>query len=105
MTEFHFDRTWVFPVPPDHLWDVVSRTGDYRSWWPWLRDFDAPSVDTGVCGSCVIQSPLPYALRLDISVERSQAPSIIETYVRGDLDGPARLEIAPDGAGSTARLV
>jgi hypothetical protein len=85
---------------------VVNQTGDFRTWWSWLRDFEAPGVYSGARAYCVIQSPLPYALRLDIDVERAEAPSIIETYVRGDLDGPARLEIAPDGDGSsTARLV
>jgi hypothetical protein len=107
MTAFHFDRAWAFSVPPRQLWAVVSRTHDFRTWWSWLRDFDAPGVHTGARAYCVIQSPLPYALRLDIDVERAEEPSVIETYVRGDLDGPARLEIAPgtDGAGSTARLV
>jgi hypothetical protein len=53
----------------------------------------------------VIQSPLPYQLRLEIEVERAEPPRAVETYVRGDLDGPARLEIAPASDGSTARLV
>jgi hypothetical protein len=105
MSNFHFDRTWAFDVPPDDLWEVVNRTHDFRSWWTWLRDFEAPGVHAGAQARCVIQAPLPYALRLDIDVERAERPSMIETYVRGDLDGPARLEIEPSGNGSIARLV
>jgi hypothetical protein len=107
MPAFQFDRAWAFDVPPADLWAVVNRTGDFRTWWSWLRDFDAPAVRAGARACCLIQSPLPYALRLDIEVERAEEPSLIETYVRGDLDGPARLEIASaDGGGRcSARLV
>jgi hypothetical protein len=104
VTSFQFDRTWGFDVPPDDLWDVVNRTDDFRDWWTWLRHFDAPGVHAGAQASCVIQAPLPYALRLRVDVERAERPSVIETYVRGDLDGPARLEIQPHGEGSAARL-
>ena len=104
MKPFHFDRTWDFAVSPAELWNVVTRTDDYRAWWSWLRDFDVAGVYAGAQAHCVIQSPLPYALRLHIDVERVEHPSIIETYVRGDLDGPARLEIDTTGDGSRARL-
>jgi hypothetical protein len=107
MPAFQFDRSWAFDVSPAELWTVVNRTGDFRTWWSWLRDFDTPGVRAGAHAYCVIQSPLPYALRLDIEVERAEPTSCIETYVRGDLDGPARLEIAATdgGAHSSARLV
>ena len=104
MSAFHFDRTWTFAVPPDELWDVVTRTDHYQRWWTWLRRLDAPEVRAGAVAACVIQAPLPYALRLHIAIERAEAPSTIETYVRGDLDGPARLEIEPTAGGSSARL-
>jgi hypothetical protein len=104
MKPFHFDRTWNFDVPADELWTVATRTADYRTWWSWLHELDVPGVYAGAQARCVIQSPLPYALRLHIDVERSEPPSIIETYVRGDLDGPARLEIEPQHDGSRARL-
>jgi hypothetical protein len=105
MATFTFDRSWAFAATQEELWSLVTRTDDFRHWWTWLREFDAPGVYAGAHTTCVIQSPLPYALRLDIDVERAEAPSLIETYVRGDLDGPARLEVRPARDGSTARLV
>jgi hypothetical protein len=106
MNAFDFDRTWKFHLPPDELWGIVNRTDDFRQWWTWLRDFETPGVHAGAQARCVIQSPLPYALRLRIDVERAEEPSLVETYVSGDLDGPARLEIHPaPGLGSAARLV
>jgi hypothetical protein len=104
MTRFRFDREWAFDLPPADLWAVVNRTDDFRQWWSWLRDFQAPGVHPGAQARCIIQSPLPYALRLRIDVQRADAPTLVETYVRGDLDGPARLEISARDGGSTARL-
>ena len=102
---FRFDRTWEFPVPPDGLWAVLRRTDRYPEWWSWLRELDADGFETGATARCVIQSPLPYALRCAIHVDEMRAPATIVTTVTGDLQGPARLELraAPDGC--TARLV
>jgi hypothetical protein len=47
---------------------------------------------------------LLYTLRFEIVVERVVRHERVETRVRGDLDGPARLEIEPGSGGSLARL-
>jgi uncharacterized protein YndB with AHSA1/START domain len=105
---FRFDRRWTFAVPPDELWATVSRTDEYPNWWSWLRDFDldgaVDGLHEGAAARCVIRAPLPYALRFTVEIERVVASELVETRIRGDLDGPARLEIAPAGEGSTARL-
>jgi hypothetical protein len=111
---FHFDRSWTFAVPADDLFGVLDRTQDFRRWWTWLRHFHTsspssspsgpPSLSAGVFANCVIQGPVPYALRLQVDIERVDRPTLVETYVRGDLDGPARLEVQPTSSGSTARL-
>ena len=101
---FCFDRTWEFPVPPEQLWATLNRTDQYPSWWSWLREFDADGFESGTTAHCVIQSPLPYALRCTIKVEEMRAAATIVTTVTGDLCGPARLEIGTLGGGSTARL-
>jgi hypothetical protein len=105
VARFRFDRSWEFTVPPDDLWVAVNRTDDFREWWSWLRDFDGAGIVPGATAYCVIQAPLPYALRLRIVVERVDEHSMVETRVEGDLEGPARLEIAAAPGGSTARLV
>jgi uncharacterized protein YndB with AHSA1/START domain len=102
---FHFDRTWEFPVPPELLWSVLDRTDLYPTWWSWLRELDTDGFATGSTAHCLIQSPLPYALRCSIHVDEMSPPDLVVTSVTGDLRGPARLEVqrAPDGC--TARLV
>jgi uncharacterized protein YndB with AHSA1/START domain len=102
---FRFDRTWWFPVPPEELWAVFNRTDQYPRWWSWLREFDTEGFAVGATARCVIQSPLPYALRCTIQVDEMRAAESIVTTVSGDLRGPARLEVGSATDGCTARLV
>jgi Polyketide cyclase / dehydrase and lipid transport len=102
---FRFDRTWWFPVAPEQLWAVLHRTDRYPGWWSWLREFEAEGFEPGTTARCVIQSPLPYALRCTISVDEMRTAAEIVTTVSGDLRGPARLEVRGVADGCTARLV
>jgi len=100
------DRSWEFPVEPEALWEVLTRTADYRSWWSWLRSLETPDgLSEGSLARCEIGPPLPYVLRLSIEVVRVVPLRSVETRVDGDLSGPARLEVEPAGTGSRARLV
>ena len=102
---FEYDQSFEFAVSPERFWATVSRTERYPDWWTWLREFESDGLHDGARTACVIQAPLPYALRVAIEVERAVPPERIETRVTGDLDGPARLEIAPTSSGCAARLV
>jgi hypothetical protein len=102
---FRFDRTWWFPVSPEELWAVLDETERYPSWWSWLREFETDGFAAGSNAYCMIQSPLPYALRCTIHVDEMRAPEAIITTVTGDLQGPARLEVHRAAQGCTAQLV
>jgi len=102
---FDYDRRFEFAVSPDAFWTTVSRTERYPAWWTWLREFESDGLHDGAHTECVIQAPLPYALRVEIDVERVLQPERVETRVSGDLEGPARLEITPTPSGCAARLV
>ncbi len=115
---FAFDRTWVFGASPQEFFATVTQTDEFTRWWSWLRVFEVDGPDghrahghgadglhPGAQARCVIQAPLPYALRLTIAVEEVEADALVVTRVDGDLRGPARLEIAPHPDGCTARLV
>ena len=102
---FDYDRRFVFAVSPETFWTTVSRTELYPTWWTWLREFKSDGLHDGAHTECVIQAPLPYALRVGIDVERVLPPERVETRVSGDLEGPARLEITPTESGCAARLV
>jgi hypothetical protein len=102
---FEYDRTFEFAVSPETFWATVSRTERFPQWWSWLREFDSGGLHDGSHTACLIQAPLPYALRVAIDVERTVHPELVETRVTGDLEGPARLEITPTPSGCAARLV
>jgi uncharacterized protein YndB with AHSA1/START domain len=102
---FRYDHRFEFAVPPDTFWATISRVDSFPEWWSWLREFDSEGLRDGAHTECVIQAPLPYALQVAIDVEHVVPNERIETRVTGDLEGPARLEIAPTAAGCAARLV
>jgi hypothetical protein len=103
-TPFRFDSAWSLAVPTEELWEVLGRTDEYGTWWSWLRDFEAPGLHEGATARFTIRSPLAYSLRCSIRVDEIRPRQSIITTVDGDLRGPARLEITPDGGGVTARL-
>ena len=104
MAPFAFDRTWDFPVSPHELWATISRSDRYTDWWGWLRECDADGMHVGSVARCVVQAPLPYRLRFEIEIDDVAPAELVATTVRGDLEGPARLELAPFDGGCRARL-
>jgi uncharacterized protein YndB with AHSA1/START domain len=102
---FRFDRSFDFVVPPPVLWEVLERTDAYRQWWTWLRTFEVEGLVPGAKAHCVIRAPIPYSLRFDVLVEEVVAQELVIASVSGDMEGPARLEIAGTPEGSRARLM
>ena len=102
---FLYDHRFEFAVTPETFWSTISRTDSFPGWWSWLREFDSEGLRDGAHTDCTIQAPLPYALHVGIDVERVVPNERVETHVTGDLDGPARLEIAPIASGCAARIV
>jgi hypothetical protein len=105
MRPFTFDRSWDFAVAPEELWAVLQRTDEYTTWWRWLREFEAGELAEGTAARCVVRGPFPYSLNFTVNVVEIVPSQLVRTEVTGDLAGPARLEVQPDAAGCTARLV
>lgn len=101
---FCFDRTWEFDVPPAEVWAGITRTEEFPEWWAWLRELDADGIYEGAVARCVIQPPLPYSLRLEVHLGHVEEPRFVAATVRGDLDGPARVEVSPTPTGSALRM-
>jgi hypothetical protein len=101
------DRRYRFDVDNETLWTAIEATGDYRNWWPWLRRLDAKGLIEGDTWKCVVQPPLPYALRFTVCLDRVVPGRLAVASIGGEIEGDARLEIdpEPDGDGCHARLV
>jgi uncharacterized protein YndB with AHSA1/START domain len=97
---FHFARTWELDVPPERFWDTISRTDEYRSWWPWLREFGADGLREGARWRAVIQSPLPYALRVELELDQVVECERLSATVTGDIAGWAALDLSATDRGS-----
>lgn len=102
---FETDRRYDLPVSPSELWATLTRVDDYRSWWPWLRHFDAQQLAGDEVWDCLVQPPLPYKVRFSVSLDEVQAPTTIRASITGDVVGEARLDITERPDGSEARLV
>jgi len=100
---FSFERTWELAVPPARFWDTIARTGEYKEWWPWLREFDADGMYVGARWTAAIQSPLPYALRVRLVLDEVEPCERLAATVDGDIIGHAGLDLSPmaDGTGSS----
>jgi len=101
---FRYDRRFELPVEPGELWEVLERTDRYTEWWSWLDALDGGSLRAGDEARCVVRAPLPYVLRFTVQIDEVRPAECVVTTVRGDLRGPARLEIRPSAHGCEARL-
>src|SRR5205085_2779853 len=62
--------------------------------------FEGDALVEGRRWLAVIQSPLPYALRVQVVFEKVVPEERLEARVTGDLDGRARLVLTPTATGS-----
>ena len=86
------------------MWERISALENYRSWWPWLRRFDARALATGEEWRCEVQPPLPYIVRFQVAIEKVDPPAFVHALVLGDVVGDATLELEEAESGCRAIL-
>lgn len=97
---FHLDPK------PSQVWAVISRIDRFEDWWGWLREFEleGEGLRSGSVLRGVVVPPLPYRMRLEVVFDSCTRSRRIEATVHGDLRGTARLDFAPEGAGTRATV-
>jgi uncharacterized protein YndB with AHSA1/START domain len=100
----HSDRRHQFPVSRSELWEAITHVDHYPTWWPWLRGFEATELKVGAEWRCRVQPPLPYSLRLVITIDDLVAEQSVSATVSGDVEGKAELLLLDTVVGSEARL-
>lgn len=93
---------YELPQGREEVWKQICDVGSYRSWWPWLRRFDAKALAPGEEWRCEVQPPLPYIVRFQVDIEEVEAPALVHALVLGDVVGDATLELEEAGAGCRA---
>jgi uncharacterized protein YndB with AHSA1/START domain len=97
-------HTYELPLARDGVWTLISDVSRYRSWWPWLRVFQAAALAEGEEWRCEAQPPVPYPVRFNVGIERVEAPRLVRASVTGDVAGEAVLSLEEAENGSTATL-
>lgn len=98
------DRRYHFALPADSVWETLTRTEHYRSWWPWLRRFDPGPLAPGARWCCVVQPPLPYRVAFDLVIDEVRVGESVTATVEGGLCGDARLEVSDEPGGCALHL-
>lgn len=100
LNHYRFHSVWRLNAPPEEVYRVLRDIDRYPLWWPEVRSVDR--VDDGTV-RIVARSFLPYDLSF-LSTASRQDPraGVLETAMRGDLEGFSRWTIAADGAGTRA---
>lgn len=81
------------------VWAAMADVDSYRTWWPWLRRFEAEALATDRLWRCVVRPPLPYTVTFAIAFTRVVERSVVEARVTGDVVGDAELTLRDADAG------
>jgi carbon monoxide dehydrogenase subunit G len=97
-----YRRAFDFARTPLEVWRGIERVDQFERWWPWLQDFamEGETLTTGSVLHGVVVPPLPYRMRIRVTLARCEPPAAIDAVVAGDLEGQAELRIQPDGGGA-----
>jgi hypothetical protein len=95
---------YVMPLPRQDVWKLISDVSRYRSWWPWLRAFDAAALAEGEEWRCHVQPPMPYLVRFCVVIDHVELAALVQATVTGDVVGQATLMLDDADVGCTATL-
>jgi uncharacterized protein YndB with AHSA1/START domain len=92
------------PLPREDVWRLITDVASYRSWWPWLRKFDAAAFAEGESWRCEVQPPMPYLVRFGVEIDHVEEAKLVRATVGGDVVGEATLAFDDSDAGCVATL-
>lgn len=97
VVELESTRRLRFAADRDRVWAAIGRVSEYPRLWPWLRRFEGTVIEPGAVLRCTIQPPLPYVLRLRITIVEVEQPALVVATIDGDVRGTARLTLEDRG--------
>lgn len=96
---FDLHREFRFrDIDPGSLWSKLCERDRYGEWWTWMRELETAGagLEPGASFAFVVVSPLPYRMRLRVTISDSVRPEWLEAKVEGDLRGQARIDLSPE---------
>ncbi len=95
---------YELPLPREDVWSLISDVSRYRTWWPWLRSFDAVVLAPDQQWQCVVQPPMPYLVRFGVLIECVDRAVLVRATVVGDVVGTATLTLEDSATGCAVTL-
>ena len=107
MATYRFVTTWRLDAPIEAVWDVLHRTGDWPTWWPYVIRVDElePGDATGLGARQRLtwRTRLPYTLAFEARVTRIEPPTLLEAEVQGELEGFGLWTLSEEGSVTAVR--
>ncbi|MBV8950504.1 MAG: hypothetical protein JOZ99_06495 [Actinobacteria bacterium] len=101
-----YHGAFTFPLAPQRLWALIEDPANFERWWGWLHDvhctdplITAASVLTGV-----VDPPVPFSMRVRVTIDECEPARHIAASVGGDLRGTAGLDIDGDGGDASVAI-
>ncbi|WP_330176750.1 polyketide cyclase [Streptomyces sp. NBC_01498] len=97
---YRFRAVWELDAPPDTVFGVLERAGDYPGWWPQVREV-TPAGERA--GTARFRSLFPYDLVVGARESGNDPVArVLEIEMSGDLEGWARWTLRARGDGTSA---
>lgn len=97
---YRFRSVWRLDFPPDVVFGVLERAGEYPDWWPQVREVTPVDERTGTAR---FRSVIPYDLVVRARERRNDPRArVLEIGMTGDLEGWARWTLRARGGGTHA---
>jgi hypothetical protein len=99
-----YQRRFTLPASPERVWSAIGQFDRYEEWWSWLSELrvDGHGLAAGAVLDGTVVPPLPYRMRVRVTLLECIASREIRAAVAGDLRGEARLLLTPSSRGTHA---
>lgn len=97
-----YRRAFEFGRSPSEVWAAMERVDQFERWWPWLQEFrlEGQSLAVGSVLHGMVVPPLPYRMRVRVTLTACQEPTAVDATIGGDLRGVAQLRVKAIDNGS-----
>ena len=97
---------FTFPESPPAVWSALQDVEQFERRFGCLGQFhvEGDGLQAGSVLVGTVSPPLPYRIRLRMEIERCVPEQLIDTKIRGDLEGDGHLRLARWGTGTELNL-